>query len=70
MGGEADGEGRGVEPGLAVANRRCGRDHTETELGGIGVNLEGPLHQGEEPERGGAIAEEPGGAGPTVRDGV
>lgn len=56
---------RGVEPGLAVAERRGGRDHTETDLGGSWVGLEGPLHKGEEPERGGAIADEPGGAGPS-----
>lgn len=55
---------RGVELGLAVADRRGGRDHTETDLGGSLLDLEGP------PERGGAIADEPGGAGPTVRDGV
>lgn len=61
---------RGVEPGLTVAERHGGRDHVETVLGGSPVDLEGPLHRGEEPKRGGAIAEEPGGAGPTVRGGV
>lgn len=57
---------REVEPGLAVADRRGGRGHTEIELGGSGVDLEGPLHQGEDSERSGATADEPGGAGPTV----
>lgn len=47
---------RRVEPGLAVADRRGGRDHTETDRGGSGVDLEGPLRKGEEPKRGGAIA--------------
>lgn len=61
---------RGVEPSLAVADRRGGRDHTETDLGGSPHDLEGPLHKGEEPEGGCAIADEPGGAGPTVRGGV